>query len=50
MENGTINISQHMVNPFTYSIFIITEEPQGDVDPNAAEAIAGIKLGSPFGQ
>jgi hypothetical protein len=28
----------------------LTEEPQDDIDPNAAEAIAGIKLGPPFVQ
>ena len=50
MENGTIDVGQHMVNPFTYSVFIITEEPQDDVDPNAADAIAGIELEAPFGQ
>lgn len=50
MENGTIDISQHMVNPFTYSVFTITEEPQDDVDPNAADPIAGSELEIPFGQ
>jgi hypothetical protein len=39
-----------MVNPFAYTIFYITEEPENDVDPNAADAIAGIKLEAPFGQ
>lgn len=28
MENGTIHFSQHMVNPFTYTLFYITEEPE----------------------
>ena len=49
-ENGTINVSQHMVNPFTYTIFFVTEEPQDDVDPNSANAIAGVQLKAPFGQ
>jgi hypothetical protein len=49
-ENGTINVSQHLVNPFTYTIFFITEEPQDDVDPNSADAIAGVELEAPFGQ
>lgn len=49
-ENGTINVSQHMVNPFTYTVFLITEEPQDDVDPNSADAIAGVQLEAPFGQ
>ncbi|MGA7368210.1 MAG: hypothetical protein WBX01_03710 [Nitrososphaeraceae archaeon] len=49
-ENGTINVGQHMVNPFTYTIFFVTEEPQNDVDPNSANAIAGVQLKAPFGQ
>lgn len=49
-ENGTINVSQHMVNPFTYTVFFVTEEPQDDVDPNSANAIAGVQLKAPFGQ
>jgi hypothetical protein len=49
-ENGTINVSQYMVNPFTYMIFFVTEEPQDDVDPNSADAIAGVQLEDPFGQ
>jgi hypothetical protein len=49
-ENGTINVSQQMVNPFTYTVFFITEEPQDDVDPNSADAIAGVQLEAPFGQ
>jgi hypothetical protein len=50
LENGTIDVSQHLVNPFTYTIFFVTEEPQDDVDPNSADAIAGVQLKAPFGQ
>jgi len=39
-----------MVNPFTYTIFYISEEPENDADPNPADAIAGIELEAPFGQ
>ncbi len=39
-----------MVNPYTYSQFIITEEPQNDKDPNAAGTLAGTDLPAPFGQ
>lgn len=49
-ENGTINVSQHLVNPFTYTILFITEEPQNDADPNSADAVAGVELKAPFGQ
>lgn len=50
LENGTIQVSQHMVNPFTYTIFYITEEPENDSDPNPADAKAGLELEAPFGQ
>jgi hypothetical protein len=39
-----------MINPFTYTIFYITEEPENDVDPNVAGPIAGIELQAPFGE
>jgi hypothetical protein len=48
--NGTIDVSQYMVNPFTYTVFFVTEEPENDVDPNAADPVAGVKLEAPFGQ
>ncbi len=49
-ENGTLNIQQSMVNPYTYSQFIITEEPENDADPGSADAKGGAELQSPFGQ
>ncbi len=49
-DNGTVQFSQNMVNPFTYTTFYISEEPENDVDPNPADAIAGIELEAPFGQ
>lgn len=39
-----------MVNPFTYTIFFITEEPEDDTDPDPVTALAGIDLEVPFGQ
>ena len=50
LKNGTIHFTDHMVNPFTYTIFYVTEEPENDADPNPADAKAGIELESPFGQ
>lgn len=50
MENGTIDIDQDMVNPFTYTLFFTTEEPENDADPNAADAKAGIELEAQFGE
>ena len=31
-----------MVDPYTYSQFIVTEEPVEDADPDAASAIGGV--------
>jgi hypothetical protein len=39
-----------MINPFTYTIFYVTEEPENDMDPNAAAAKAGVELEAPFGE
>ena len=32
IEAGSLKTSEHMVNPYTYTQFIITEEPLDDVD------------------
>lgn len=47
-KNGTIHFDQQMVNPFTYTQFMVTEEPFEDVDPGAAGAIGGAQLQAPF--
>jgi hypothetical protein len=47
-KNGTLQSSQQMVNPYTYTQFIVTEEPFEDADPNAAGAIGGAQLQAPF--
>jgi hypothetical protein len=47
-KNGTLQYSQQMVNPYTYTQFIVTEEPFEDADPNAAGAIGGAQLQAPF--
>ena len=39
-----------MINPYTYTQFIITEEPKADKDPNAADTYGGVDLQPPFGQ
>ena len=49
-ENGTLNFKQDMVNPYTYSQFIITEEPENDADPKMASSKGGVELQTPFGQ
>ena len=49
-KNGTLDYTGIMVNPYTYTQFLVTEEPFEDPDPNGASVIAGAKLVSPFGQ
>ncbi len=49
-EKGHLQFTENMVNPYTYSQFIFTEEPQNDKDPNAADTYAGTDLPPPFGQ
>src|SRR5690348_5087642 len=34
-NNGHLQFSESMVNPYTYKQFIVTEEPLNDIDPNA---------------
>ena len=50
LVGGTLKVSDNMVNPYTYTEFIITEEPVDDVDPNAAGTYGGAELQAPFGQ
>ncbi len=47
-KNGTLQFNQQMVNPYTYTQFMVTEEPFEDADPNAAGAIGGAQLQAPF--
>ena len=49
-KNGTLHYQESLVNPYTYSQFVVTEEPFEDTDPNAAAAFAGVDLQTPFGQ
>ena len=49
-KNGTLTYTDQMVNPYTYTQFIVTEEPFEDADPNAAAATAGTQLQIPFGR
>jgi hypothetical protein len=49
-KNGTLTYNDQMVNPYTYTQLIVTEEPFEDADPNAAAATAGTQLQIPFGR
>jgi len=50
LRHGHLRFEQHMVNPWTYGILVITAEPAGDLDPNPAMPVAGALLPAPFGQ
>ena len=50
VDGNSLKFSENMVNPYTYTQFIITEEPIGDADPNAAGTYGGAELKPPFGQ
>jgi hypothetical protein len=50
LDGNSLKVSENMVNPYTYTQFIITEEPKDDVDPNAAGTFGGAELQAPFGQ
>lgn len=50
IEGGSLKTSEHMINPYTYTEFIITEESKDDVDPNAAGTYGGTELPTPFGR
>jgi hypothetical protein len=49
-KNGTLTYQDQMVNPYTYTQFIVTEEPFEDPDPNAATATGRTQLHAPFGR
>ena len=44
------SFNEQMVNPYTYTQFIVTEEPVEDPDPNAATDTGGTQLQIPFGR
>jgi hypothetical protein len=49
-KNGTLDYTATMVNPYTYTQFLVTQEPFEDPDPDAGSVVAGTELVSPFGQ
>ena len=49
-KNSTLHLIEQMVNPYTYTQFIVTQEPFEDADPNAATASGGTQLQTPFGR
>ena len=49
-ENNAQTFEQVIVNPYIYNVYVVTEEPLEDVDPNANVPAGGFALPSPFGQ
>ena len=49
VENKQI-FKQIIVNPYIYDLYVVTEEPMNDVDPNANVPVGGALLQEPFGQ
>ena len=49
-KNGTLDYRETVVNPYTYTQFVVTEEPFEDKDPNAAAAFGATALQAPFKQ
>lgn len=49
-DRGSLAFGQKMVNSYTYNVLVVTEEPEGDTDPNPATPVGGAELPSPFGQ
>ena len=50
IDGNSLKVSDNLVNPYTFTEFIITEEPIDDADPNAAGTYGGAELQPPFGQ
>ena len=49
-ENNAQTFEQMIVNPYIYNVYVVTEEPTEDVDPNANVPVGGFALPSPFGR
>jgi len=49
-DRGSLGFGQRIVNPHTYNVIVVTEEPANDIDPNPATPVGGAELPSPFGQ
>ncbi len=49
-ETNTLSTNRTMVNPFTYTIFYVTDEPVNDPDPKPSDVVVATKLPIPFGQ
>jgi len=43
-------VTQEIANPWIYDVFVVTEEPIVDDDPNPHKPVGGVALSKPFGQ
>jgi len=45
-----LNVTQEIENPWIYDVFVVTEEPIVDDDPNPHKPVGGAALSKSFGQ
>jgi len=45
-----LDVTQEIANPWIYDVFVVTEEPIVDDDPNPHKPVGGTALSKPFGQ
>jgi len=45
-----LDVTQEITNPWIYDVFVVTEEPIVDDDPNPHTPVGGVALSKPFGQ
>ena len=50
LSKNVTRLHATMVNPYSYTQFLVTEEAFEDPDPNSASVVACTELVSPFGQ
>lgn len=50
LKDGSLEFKQNMLNPLTYGVVVITNEPVGDLNPNPDMPAGGALLLAPFGQ
>ena len=49
-NTNRLDFVQEIANPWIYDVFVVSEEPIVDNDPNPHTPVGGIALSTPFGQ
>ncbi len=49
-NSNRLYFTQEIANPWIYDVFVVTEEPIVDDDPNPHTPVGGVALSEPFGQ